>query len=316
MPLPVFSHLQTTEPSTGTQFGGLGGRIQQLWPIRTNSGRNPERPETPEGPKTPQLPLEELPANRLIIPGLSRASSTASRIVQHSTPSVTSQPSGPRPPYSPYTQPVSPTALRDIEQQAGSISSIPSTESRRFVGVSQEGQQLDEEVNVPGQRRRRARRHQERKCTFKNQRIRRKLISCIVSGLVLVVLLSVCMYIASYQSTQANSIDLGLALSNRVRNQQFSILVVLVILIDAVFFCHALIRLCMKILKPPCEDEIPNLPAMVGPNGYANPAQPIPVALARDEEAAGIESDATKIPPPAYGLWRESVVCYPPQIHP
>jgi hypothetical protein len=36
---------------------------------------------------------------------------------------------------------------------------------------------------------------------------------------------------------------------------------------------------------------------------------PIRVALARDEEAAGIESPATKIPPPAYGLWRESVVC-------
>lgn len=30
--------------------------------------------------------------------------------------------------------------------------------------------------------------------------------------------------------------------------------------------------------------------------------------MARDEEAAGIESDATKMEPPAYGLWRESVV--------
>jgi len=49
--------------------------------------------------------------------------------------------------------------------------------------------------------------------------------------------------------------------------------------------------------------------SLIGPGGYANPPRPIPVALARDEEAAGIESEATKFPPPAYGLWRESVVC-------
>lgn len=48
---------------------------------------------------------------------------------------------------------------------------------------------------------------------------------------------------------------------------------------------------------------------MVGPGGYAEPVVPIRVNLARDEEAAGIENDATKVPPPAYGLWRESVVC-------
>jgi hypothetical protein len=49
--------------------------------------------------------------------------------------------------------------------------------------------------------------------------------------------------------------------------------------------------------------------AIAAAGGYANPDQPIRVALARDEEAAGIESLATKLPPPAYGLWRESVVC-------
>lgn len=47
---------------------------------------------------------------------------------------------------------------------------------------------------------------------------------------------------------------------------------------------------------------------MYGPGGYAIPRQPIRVVLARDEEAAGIESEATKMNPPAYGLWRESVV--------
>ncbi len=53
------------------------------------------------------------------------------------------------------------------------------------------------------------------------------------------------------------------------------------------------------------------LPQMFGPGGYAIPRQPIRVVLARDEEAAGIESEATKANPPAYGLWRESVVSFP-----
>ena len=57
----------------------------------------------------------------------------------------------------------------------------------------------------------------------------------------------------------------------------------------------------------PTEEERPRM-SLIGPGGFANPPRPIPVALARDEEAAGIESEATKFPPPAYGLWRESVV--------
>jgi hypothetical protein len=45
-----------------------------------------------------------------------------------------------------------------------------------------------------------------------------------------------------------------------------------------------------------------------GHPGYAIPRQPIRVVLARDEEAAGIQSEAVKSGPPAYGVWRESVV--------
>jgi hypothetical protein len=69
----------------------------------------------------------------------------------------------------------------------------------------------------------------------------------------------------------------------------------------------------MMMINPPSEDnQRPDLPSMTGPGGFANPHVPIRVALARDEEAAGIESDATKLPPPAYGLWRESVVSINP----
>lgn len=88
-------------------------------------------------------------------------------------------------------------------------------------------------------------------------------------------------------------------------------LLILIILIITIFFCHALIRLCMMLIHPPSEnsDVEQQLPSMIGPGGFANPAEPIQVSLARDEEAVGIENEATKVPPPAYGLWRESVVC-------
>lgn len=105
--------------------------------------------------------------------------------------------------------------------------------------------------------------------------------------------------------------DLAFALSNRNVSQEFHVLVILIILVTTIFFCHALIRLCMMIINPPADDDLEgqNPPSRIGPGGYANPQEPIRVALARDEEAVGIESVATKIPPPAYGLWRESVVC-------
>jgi hypothetical protein len=100
-----------------------------------------------------------------------------------------------------------------------------------------------------------------------------------------------------------------LALSNRNESQEFHVLLILIILITTIFFCHALIRLCMMLIHPPEDNDLEQqLPSMIGPGGYANPEIPIRVALTRDEEAAGIESEATKIPPPAYGLWRESVV--------
>lgn len=96
-------------------------------------------------------------------------------------------------------------------------------------------------------------------------------------------------------------------------DQEFRILLILILLITAVIFSHSVIRLVVAILNPRKQQDLElRLPPMTRTGGYANPAAPIRVALARDEEAAGIENNATKRPPPAYGLWRESVVCYTP----
>jgi len=59
----------------------------------------------------------------------------------------------------------------------------------------------------------------------------------------------------------------------------------------------------------------PYAEVIIPPGGYAVPREPIPVVLARDEEAAGIESEETKLGPPAYGQWRNSVVCTPLTSH-
>lgn len=117
--------------------------------------------------------------------------------------------------------------------------------------------------------------------------------------------------------------DLALSITKNTINSEFTVLLILIILFTTIFFCHGLIRLCMLIVKPRGStssrgsesDEmrqrggIMHDAAYVLPGGYAIPREPIRVVLARDEEAAGIESETTKMKPPAYGLWRESVVC-------
>lgn len=101
--------------------------------------------------------------------------------------------------------------------------------------------------------------------------------------------------------------DLGLSLTKNISSSELTILLILIILFVAVFFCHNIVRLCMLLAKARKRGQAP-FPEMIGPGGYAIPREPIPVVLARDEEAAGIESEATKVAPPAYGVWRESVV--------
>lgn len=111
-------------------------------------------------------------------------------------------------------------------------------------------------------------------------------------------------------------LDLALSITKNINSSEFTVLLILIILFVTIFFCHGLIRLCMLIVRAGRggggEDEdaarVAAMPQMFGPGGYAIPRQPIRVVLARDEEAAGIESEATKANPPAYGLWRESVV--------
>lgn len=115
-----------------------------------------------------------------------------------------------------------------------------------------------------------------------------------------------------------NPTDLALSVTKTIKGSEFTILMVIIILVGAIFFFQALVRLCILIFRPkPTVDERrrKRLPKSYGPSGYAVPPKPIRVTLARDEEAVGVESETTKTNPPAYGLWRESVRVDPNQIY-
>ncbi|KAI0206982.1 hypothetical protein F4808DRAFT_454889 [Astrocystis sublimbata] len=134
----------------------------------------------------------------------------------------------------------------------------------------------------------------------KSKTARGLVLRCFVSGIFLILMLT---------------IYLSLSITSHINTSEFSILLILLILLTTVFFCHGLIMLCVQLVRTRNGSASDVESNKYGHPGYAIPAQPIRVVLARDEEAAGIESDTTKFQPPAYGLWRESVRVDPNRIY-
>ncbi|KAG5980656.1 hypothetical protein E4U55_003799 [Claviceps digitariae] len=131
-----------------------------------------------------------------------------------------------------------------------------------------------------------------------SRRLRSQILTCFVSGVFLACLLAV---------------YLGLALTDHISRGEITIMIILVIFSATVFFCSSIIRLCLLVSRGH-RTRSERLPNMSGPGGYAVPTKPIHVVLARDEEAAGIESETSNSHPPAYGLWRESVRADPNRL--
>lgn len=147
---------------------------------------------------------------------------------------------------------------------------------------------------------------------LKDRFVRKHLVICGITGVVLLMLISLYLVYAISFTT--------------LEGQTYHIFFILLIMIFAMVFCHSFARTCLlatKIARYGSTD-LHRVPSVVGPLGYAQPAQPIHVVLARDEEIVneGVASDgstastaaataatATKVtaPPPAYGLWRSSV---------
>ncbi|PFH56133.1 hypothetical protein XA68_17018 [Ophiocordyceps unilateralis] len=127
--------------------------------------------------------------------------------------------------------------------------------------------------------------------TTKSPRVRSQMVSCVVSGIVFIVVLGV--YV-------------GLSVSNSIRQSELTIIVILIILASGIFFCFCLIRLWLLMNRP----ERINGRRALAPDlahQYLVPPKPIPVVLAQDEEAVGIRGEAATSKPPAYGRWVETV---------
>lgn len=151
---------------------------------------------------------------------------------------------------------------------------------------------------------------------IKDLKMRQKAIGCLVFGTLLTIVLT------TY---------LALAISNSLRGATFHGIFIFFILLLTILFSHYLIRLCMLSFEPrtrfPRKCQPPLRAAADEEAGFAQPARPIPVVLARDAERepriGRVEHEgddeamdnALPLPPPAYGLWRSSVRADPNLIH-
>ena len=171
---------------------------------------------------------------------------------------------------------------------------------------------------------RRNRRQRRRFPYIRNKALRRKAITCVVSGSLLALILIICtdchsppvFAIRAYTNIVA---DLALAVQDIIASEIFHIVLILSILALATFFCHQLIRLCMLVYSPLSGQGGSQSSVRESGESFTHPVEPIPVVLARDEElglvgsggAEVAETKEPKPPPPVYGLWRGSVVRNP-----
>ncbi|KAL9116030.1 MAG: hypothetical protein Q9227_000398 [Pyrenula ochraceoflavens] len=261
-------------------------------------------PSSPKDP-TPRLGLRLLDSRRRTdtTPAMRSPTSTRSVIDPHSAPSngVSFSPN---------------STSRSAEPQPAfsrTISNDSSNGHARATPSSRQNNLLDLAPRLGQLRRRHHRRLKSAKRrptlaeAFRDKRVRSKAIQCIVLGFSLAIVLV---------------IYLVVAVTNSSSDDQFHILLILIILILTIFFCHVFIRLCMMILSPPKpQDQIADGGSRGGALGYMNPATPIPVTFARDEELGeqNPQDDPAKAvlrpPPPAYGLWRGSVRIHPDLVH-
>lgn len=110
---------------------------------------------------------------------------------------------------------------------------------------------------------------------------------------------------------------MALALTTAIQGREFHIFLILILMLLTIYFCHSFVRLFMIASRAPGQVNTRVR--------FAEMEEPIRITFARDvENAAGedtTQNQAITSPPPAYGLWRGSMVCFfrPPhfslQVH-
>ncbi|CAG9982089.1 unnamed protein product [Clonostachys byssicola] len=135
----------------------------------------------------------------------------------------------------------------------------------------------------------------------KSREMRAQILRCFVTGLFLVSLLSV---------------YLALSLTKNIQMGDFTIVLIVIIVLGTLIFCYGLVRLCVLVLRRDRERvRETTRPEPWTPGVYKIPEEPIQVRLASDEEAVGAVKDKKKVTPPAYGMWRESVRADPDRLY-
>ncbi|KAI9754173.1 MAG: hypothetical protein M1835_000916 [Candelina submexicana] len=253
---------------------------------------SPDSP-SPSGRKPPRLGCQAIPRARLDSPHLHRSvrpTRTLSATAGNEHPGIL-------------------RAARRVRSSPTIPSQAHTTSTRSRIGIGPEDQHLASLARDGRRHRERRRQKRERndvrsRCfpRVRDPLVRRKLFNTIISGTIFATILT---------------IYLAIAIGHPLTSQPFHILLILLLLSIALFFCHSLIRLCMFVLHPPTpsNSRIGRIPSMIGPGGFAAPETPIPVILARDEEAVLGDEAKIECPPPAYGLWRESVKLDPNMLH-
>jgi hypothetical protein len=163
--------------------------INQLFSGRSSVGL--PRSQTPDSPKTPRLAigLQNLPSTRINIPYLNRPSSAGSNETARSNAAGSRSARSPLTPFS--SRPITPRALQQETRDSTDRPNPPPvrhSSTRRFIGVDPAELHLAELARVGRQRRRQntRKRHAKRRCApkIKNKKIRAKILSCFISGLV------------------------------------------------------------------------------------------------------------------------------------
>ncbi|KAK6496573.1 hypothetical protein TWF481_001573 [Arthrobotrys musiformis] len=127
------------------------------------------------------------------------------------------------------------------------------------------------------------------------------------------------------------SIYLGLFMGNKLTAPPLQISLILITLMSAFFFFHSLIRVCLAVARPfsyPDEEQpqtayvnpmFGGMTAGPGPWGYAQPERPIQVYAMPGQSGASVDDDGAPKdlppPPPAYGIWRQTVRVNPAQFY-
>jgi hypothetical protein len=200
MQLPVFnSNPSANAGPRSVGLGRFGHGLENLFTRSSARRHSTSNSSTTSdaGPKMPWLGLSNLSTGRLVIPYLSRPATPSSR------PATARSPTASPPPHLPssavsqnITAPVSSDRLERVQRVPSTVAPVHQGNPGAFIAVDPAEQHLQDLVDTGRRRRHRTRKAKASRHTcfpaIRHRKIRSKVISCLVSGIFLAVVLTIC----------------------------------------------------------------------------------------------------------------------------